>query len=235
MINCLIIEDEIASQELLVSKINFHFPKLKIKGIIDNVSEAIQFLKNNKIDLVFLDNQIKEGRGLDIIKQFENPTFSVIYCTAFPEYAIDALNYNALYYLLKPYTTEEFKVAINKYFSKSNIKNNDYIILNHNSTKYKIPFDEIYYIKSEGSYTTFYLSTNKEIVTSKNIGSYIDKIPTNLFYRIHHSSIININMIKSFHLGSNPYVVLLNDVELTISKRKLKDFQNVILNSSLSI
>ena len=222
MINCLIVEDEKASQVMLLEKIQKNFPEIAIKAIIDNVDETVQFLKKNKIDLIFLDNQIKGGSGLDILKHFENPNFSIIFCTAYSEYAVEALNNKATYYLLKPYSEKEFSIAVERFF-QNYYANCNFIIIGNK--REMIPHNDILYLESEGAYTFFYLINGKTIFTSKNIGYYQSKLPSKLFFRIHHSIIVNIEMIDQYKSGKNAQVILKEKkITLPISIRKLKEF-----------
>jgi two-component system LytT family response regulator len=221
MIQCVIIEDEKASQDTLIRKLNFFYPNINIKAVIDNAPEAITYLSENKIDLVFVDNHIKQGRGMDVINHFQEKKFKVIFSTAFSEYAIEALNKNASYYLLKPYSDSEFKTAINKCITSLKETSKSITI---GSNKEIIAFKTILYLQSEGAYTIFHLENGKTIYTSKNIGYYEKKLPSKFFFRIHHSTIVNQLKIEKIHRGINTMAILKNGIQLKISTRKQKDF-----------
>ena len=112
MINCVIVEDELSGQMLLRERLARLFPEVSIVGLFDQPKQAIDFLESQKVDLVFLDNRLKGGYGLDVLQRFPEPEFEVIITTAYTEYAIDALNSGALYYLLKPFSEEDFMLAV---------------------------------------------------------------------------------------------------------------------------
>nr|WP_314866595.1 LytTR family DNA-binding domain-containing protein [uncultured Flavobacterium sp.] len=221
MIQCLIIEDEKASQDALIYKLKLHFPEISIQAVIDNAPNAISYLSEHKIDLVFVDNHIKQGRGMDVINHFKDRSFKVVFSTAFSGYAIEALNNNASYYLLKPYSDSEFITAVNKCIISPKETSKSIII---GSNKEIVLFKSILYLQSEGAYTIFHLEGGKTIYTSKNIGFYEKELPSKYFFRIHHSTIVNQSKIETIIKGKNTTVSLKNGTQLPISTRKLKNF-----------
>jgi two-component system LytT family response regulator len=230
MKQCLIIEDEKASQDMLINKIKTYFPQINIKAIIDNAPEAINYISKHKLDLVFVDNHIKRGRGMDVINHFQNRNFAVIFSTAFSEYAVEALNNNASYYLLKPYSDDEFITAVEKSLERY-IDNSKSITIGSN--KENIPYKSIVYLKSEGAYTIFYLEGGKTIYTSKNIGYYEKHLPVWCFFRIHHSTIVNTSKIMEIEKDKGVSVILKNGTSLNVSNRKLKKFIEQINSKSV--
>lgn len=222
MIHCILIEDEKASQEILLKKLSLFYPEIIIDAIIDAIDEAENYLKTKKVDLVFLDNCIKGGNGIDLIKKFPNRDFEVIFTTAFAEYAIDALNNKATYYLLKPYGDTEFVNAVETFLKDNVLKANKILLDSHNGA---IHLDIILYLQSEGSYTTFFIEGGKKILTSKNIGYYEKKLPSNSFFRIHHSIIVNTEKIERVEVGKQNNLYLRNStIVLPISTRKVSSF-----------
>lgn len=220
-IQCLIIEDEKASQDSLVKKLKKLFPRIHIQAIIDNAPDAISYLSNHKIDLVFVDNHIKRGKGMDVINNFKKRDFSVIFTTAFSEYAIEALNNGASYYLLKPYSDQELISAVTIFLDKYNDNSNSIIV---GSGKEIIQLNSVLFLQSEGAYTIFYLEGGRNIFTSKNIGYYEKHLPSRVFFRIHHSTIVNISKIMEVQKDKNTAVILKNGTKLSVSARKVKRF-----------
>ena len=231
MKQCLIIEDEKASQDMLINKIKTHFPQINIKAIIDNAPEAISYISKHKLDLVFVDNHIKRGRGMDVINYFQNRNFAVIFSTAFSEYAVEALNNNASYYLLKPYSDNEFITAVEKTLESYTDFSKSIVI---GSNKESILYQSIVYMKSEGAYTIFYLEGGKTIYTSKNIGYYEKHIPSWCFFRIHHSTIVNTSKIIDIIKNKGVSVLLKNGTSLSVSNRKSKKFIEQINSKSVT-
>ena len=223
MIRCLIVEDEKSSQELLLSRINKAFPEISVTGVIASVEEAINFLKRNRVEILFLDNQIKGGMGLDILTQVPRADCEVIFTTAYTEYAVEALNLGATHYLLKPYSEEEFMRAVHKAFSRIHQHTGSLAI--GQGTKRIIALDELIYIKSEGAYTVFMLQDGSQETSSKNLGFFEDRLPGERFFRIHHSYIVNVAFIAALERGDAPNILLADgETRLPISQRRAKAF-----------
>lgn len=223
MIRCLIVEDEKSSQELLLSRLNKAFPEIAVVGIIASMGEAVDFLKRNKVEILFLDNQIKGGMGLDILTQVPRAGCEVIFTTAYSEYAVEALNLGGTHYLLKPYSEEEFIRAVHKAFSR--IYQQTKIIAIGQTNKRIIALDELIYIRSEGAYTVFVLQDGSQETSSKNLGFFEDRLPIDRFFRIHNSFIVNVAFIAVLERGETPNILLADGkTRLPISQRRAKAF-----------
>ena len=223
MFKAVIIEDEPHSQQLLLSKVKSFFPEITILAIIDNKADAVSFLNKNKVDLLFLDNHLKGGLGLEVVKQTSRPELEVIYITAYTDYAVEALNHGATYYLLKPFSNDDFKAAVNKALQNTASKKQVQSIAIGNDKLLRL--EEIHYILSQGAYTLFHLGPNGTALSSRNLGYYESRLPKEAFYRIHHSCIVNLNQIDRVERGTAPKVILkFEGTELEISTRKSRDF-----------
>jgi two-component system LytT family response regulator len=234
MIKSVIIEDEKASQELLAMKLAVLFPEIKIIKVIDNVHEAVACLSSSDINLVFMDNQIKGGSASDILDQLpaELP-FSIIYITAFAEYAIEALNRGASYYLLKPFGEEDLKMAVQKVLHVF-YENNNIIQISGSGVNQMVSISELVYIESQGTYSIFHTESGRTIVSSKNLGYFEVRLPSATFFRIHHSCIINMNFISSIQKGQHPKVILKTDgIQLEISQRRAPSFYTAMRGFNL--
>jgi len=223
MVKCLIVEDEKSSQELLLSRIKKAFPEIFVAGITASVGDAIDFLKRRKVELLFLDNQIKGGMGMDILSQVPAVNFEVIFTTASSEYAVEALNAGATYYLLKPYNEEEFVVAVSKALSRVYL-NRGSLTIGHGNKRI-ISLDELMYIKSEGAYTIFVLKDGNIETSSRNLGFFEVRLPGERFFRIHHSCIVNRSFIAEVERGESPNILLTDgETRLQISQRRATAF-----------
>jgi two-component system LytT family response regulator len=221
MIKCVIVEDELPAQALLSDKLKRLFPEIAIQCMIDNKQEAVNYLSHNKVDLVFLDNRLKGGFGLDVIIQTANLDFEVIFATAYSEYAVDALNKGAIFYLLKPFSEEDFSTAIEKTIRKINEKKKYLNIGVGNENIIKL--DDIMYIQSEGAYSVFTLLNKSTTMASKNLGYFEKRLPADTFFRIHHSFIVNIKHVVRVKNGPSPQLVLSDGITcLPVSQRKAK-------------
>lgn len=221
MIKCVIVEDELPAQALLADKLKRLFPEIAIQCIIDNKQEAINYLSHNKVDLVFLDNRLKGGFGLDVIEQTAHLDFEVIFATAYSEYAVDALNKGAIFYLLKPFSDADFSEAVEKAIRKTNEKKKQLSIGVGNENIIKL--DDIMYIESQGAYSVFTLLNKSKMMASKNLGYFEKRLPTDTFFRIHHSIIVNIKHVIKVKNGRSPQLLLSDGVTcLSVSQRKAK-------------
>lgn len=229
MINCVIVEDEFAGQQMLAHKLKTHFPECEIVAVIDNKNQAIDFLNTNKtIDLVFLDVQIKGGTGIDVLESIHVKTFESIFITAYDRYAIDALNAAASYYLLKPIRDDEFKKGMAVVLAKINKTNLTNTLLIPNKGSYNtLKYDDIIYFESDGPYT-YIVTKDERILSSKNLGYYEKIIPKDQFKRSHHSYIVNLKHLQLFIKSRTGILKMSNGVEIPIVQRRMQEFMHFI-------
>ena len=189
--------------------------------------------------------------GIDLLRSFANPTFHVIFITAFDDYAIEALRLSALDYLLKPVETNDIISVVSKVKTvmakkeillTTKIQSLEKLLLHKDvssdsrigiAMSDKIVFvniSEILYCEAKGVYTNIFLNDGKKILASKPLGDFESQLSKNRFFRIHHSTLINLNYIKEFQRFHGGYVVMQNDAKLEVSHRKRKDFLNAIDN-----
>lgn len=197
MLKCIIIDDEELARALLksyVDKLDF----IVSKGAYENPLEALPILKTEVIDVVFLDIQMPQLKGTDFAKMI-SPTTRVIFTTAYSEYALDGYELNAIDYLLKPITFERFLTAVNKVQTTTRNTTDigsQTITIKSGYDLHKVRLSEIYYIKSDSEYVTFYLD-NKKIMSYQSLKSLEDSLPPSLFMRVHRSYIINKNKVQA--------------------------------------
>lgn len=203
MINCLIVEDEQAGQQILLRKLTNLYPECSVLSIIDNKNEAVEFINNNDIDLVFLDVQIIGGTGIDILQECQKRNFEVIFITAYDNFAISALNENASYYLLKPIIDEEFAKGMSIVLDKiKQSKTPSKLLVPNKGVYLPINLSDILYFESDGAYTLI-VTLDDQVLSSKNIGYYEKTLPPELFKRPHHSYIVNIVAFPLFRQRLN--------------------------------
>jgi len=199
-INCLIIEDEPLSQEILESYIS-NCPELKLIGVCKSAIEGNTVLHQKKIDLIFLDINMPIINGIDWLKTLEN-TPEVIFTTAYPEHAVEGFDLNILDYLLKPFSFDRFLKSINKYkiFQKDNSPNQSTqedktLLVKSNKKTYPVNLSDIYYIESHGDYLKLYRE-NDHLLLHETLKSFINKLPANRFLKVHRSFVINIQKVE---------------------------------------
>lgn len=221
-INCIIVEDEIAGQTILSKKLNTFFPDCQINAILESKDKAIDYLYNNTVDLVFLDVHLKGGTGLDVLKNSEI-NFETIFITAHQNYAIDAINNGASYYLLKPIQDLDFKRGMSIILERiKNKKAPSTILVSHKNIQIPIDIKDIIYLKSEGAYSHI-ITKDEQFLTSKNIGHYEQLVAGIGFVRTHHSYLVNTKCISKLLKGRNGTLIMNNTDEVPVSQRKMND------------
>lgn len=213
LINCIIIDDEKRAIELLenyVSKIKF----LHLRGSFQDAQEALLFLESNSVDLLFLDVNMPGLTGIELAGLVD-PRVKIIFATAYSEYAIKGFEYNAVDFLLKPFTFEKFSKSILKLTAYSDIRdrlsaragpkspesNLDFILFKSGTSLYKIDTNSIKYFEKDGNY--FKVVTNdKNILIRMNFKQLQQKLPSGQFARIHKSYIINLLHVEKIEINS---------------------------------
>jgi DNA-binding LytR/AlgR family response regulator len=198
-IKCIIVEDEPLSQDILKKYIE-DSTILELIGIASDAFEANSLLQADDIQLIFLDINLPKLSGIRFVKSLTNAPL-VIFTTAYPEYAIEGFETDAVDYLVKPFSFERFLKAVNKSVEKLNLKLqkhtsiNEFILLKSDKKVYKVNFNEIYYLQSFGDYVKVYVS-GKCLVIHNTFKSILEQLPGDRFIRIHKSYIIALDKIQ---------------------------------------
>lgn len=219
--NYLIIEDEVNAVLVVKSYVERFFPEMTCLGDFDKISNACEFLKENKVDFIFLDVQLNGEIGIDIVKYLpkEKLTFEIIFTTAYSGFALEAFALCAIDYLLKPLKEDRFVEAIERVIKKHKVSSEqlellqylskaetiDKIILKNSEGQYPIQLNEIVYLKADNVYTEFYLLTKKRIVVSRPLKEYELLLTNTQFFKPHRSYIINTAQIAK---------ILVNEIEM---------------------
>jgi DNA-binding LytR/AlgR family response regulator len=209
MIKVIIVDDEPLAQDVLETYIE-KFPELSLVSKCNNALEANEVLKNHDVDLMFLDIQMPQLTGIDFLKTLSRPPL-VIFTTAYPNYALEGFELNALDYLLKPISLERFIKAVNKAVEQVKLHRNepgiaavanegeqhpDYIFVKADKKLVKVNYHDIIYIEGLKDYVIIRME-NQRVITLQTMKSLEDKLPSNRFKRIHRSYIINIDKINA--------------------------------------
>jgi len=230
-IKAIIVDDEPLAIEIL-KKYSDTIDYLEILGTFTNPLEAIRFISKETIDLVFLDIEMPMINGVDLVESLKTKP-NIIFTTAFPQYAVDGFNLDAVDYLLKPISYKRFLKAINKIFNGVNQKeeiNDNPVFVNNSENKFifvksdyeniKVTIQDIKYIEGLKDYLKIHLSTNKSILTLSNFSSIIEKIDNQDFIRVHNSYVVNLNYIKSIQKNR----ILIDTIRIPISETYKKEF-----------
>ena len=217
--SCIIIEDEPLAVKVLSDYIS-QVPFLKLQGTFKDAILATEYLRDNTVDLIFLDIHLPRLKGMAFLKTLQHPP-AVIITTAYHQYAVEGFNLSVTDYLLKPFDFERFLIAINKVKSAQsekpavaeNADTKDYLFLNVQKKKVKILFSEIAYIESQREYIKI-VTAKKEYTSKMSTHEIQSLLPGNLFKRIHRSYIVSLNKIDAY----TAEMVEVNGVSLPIGR-----------------
>lgn len=241
MLRTLIVEDEIPSQETLKNFLKEYCPEVELLAVTDTVKEGVCLVNKLKPDLLLLDIALNNGTGFDLLKQVQERNFEVIFTTAYEHYALRAIKFSAIDYLLKPIDLDELQVAVKKVISKQQSLNSNRQIdtllsnlLKHNIRQHTITLstseglhfvvvEDIIRLEALGSYTQFHLINDKKIVVSKHLKEYERLLGDINFCRIHQSHLINIKAVVKYQKSDGGYVLLKDNSKIKVSESK-KDF-----------
>ena len=242
-INCILVDDEIASLKNLERKINQFFPNLTILDKFQKPEDAILFLNTNEVSLVFLDIQMPRINGFEVLTTVKNVDFKVIFVTAYNEYALEALKKSAIDYILKPIDDDDLKVAIQKTIKlideenesthnkellellQESISNQKKLLVPNEKGFSVIEQNDILYLEGYDGYTKINIDPERQIISSYGLGKYEQKLNAN-FFKTHKSYIVNLNKIIEFE--KEGYVVLSNNVRIPISKKSKNELLDLL-------
>ncbi|MCB0496446.1 MAG: response regulator transcription factor [Cyclobacteriaceae bacterium] len=236
MISALLVDDEIHFIETLKA-ICSKIEDIKVVGEARSVKSGIAAIKQHKPDVVFLDVEMDDGTGFDLLRSIEQIDFHVVFVTAHDKYAIEAFRFSALDYLLKPIISSELFSTIAKLRDKLNKeklseqvsvflqnmatpKQPNKIVLKESDAIHVVNVEEILYCEAGGSYTTFLLSDGRKITVSQNLKEYEDLLGSTGFLRVHRAYLVNLSKIKKLDKSDGGILILTGDVSLPVSVRK---------------
>ena len=243
-IPALIVEDEKNSQELLRELIHQYCEPLEVVAIAGGVNEALDALKNHKPEIVFLDIELPDGDGFQVLEKAEKLSFEVIFTTAYDQYAMKAFKFSATDYLLKPVDIDELQQAVERAVEKRKVQKDDVserieaLIKNIRSSnpalkRIVLPTSngftvvnptDIIRCESDRNYTFIFLTDGRKILVSRTIKEYDEMLNDYNFFRIHQSHLINLAYLKNYTRGRGGYVELNDGTTLDVSARKKSEF-----------
>lgn len=236
----ILVEDEAQSREILRNYLQKYCRQVDILGEASNISEALEMIGSQQPDLLFLDIEMPFGNAFDLLDQLGERSFEIVFVTAYDQYAIEALNSHAAYYLMKPIDIDELIKAVN-YVEEIREKEErlEKLVLRsglaQGAGKITIPqqdgfqvlnISEILYCKADDNYTEIFLE-NKKILVSKTLKYFEQALSDHHFARIHKTYLVNVNEIIKYKKGKGGSVVLKNGKELMVAasrKRHLLSF-----------
>ena len=242
-LKALIVDDEFNARNNLKILIDEFCPELKIVGLVDSAEEARKVIEKEKPDVVFLDIAMPKEDGFSLLKSYENRNFSVVFTTAYNEYALKAFKENAIDYLEKPISIEDLQKAVQKVLKvhgsneqrtpaelsdlldEATEGKNDRISIPTRDGYVIIRNTDIIHLEASDNYTMIYLIDGSRHLSSKNIKVYEENLNQEVFFRTHKSHIINVeHHLKEFSRSEGNMAVLTNGINVPIARRKMSNF-----------
>jgi len=244
MIKAVIIDDESCFREMIQMLLEDYFPDVEVMAQADNVDDAVRIIEMHHPDLVFLDIEIKGGTGFHVLQKIKTRCFKLIFITAFNDFAIQAIKFSAIDYILKPINEFEFKAGVERAVQEINQKEQndqfDHLFNNYQDKTEKklvlrtaqdlhvVAISEIVHCAADNVYTTFYLTSGDKIVVSKGLGEYVEMLENYGFVRPHQSHLVNLNYIKKLDKSDGGYLILKNNAEIPVSVRRKQAILDIL-------
>ena len=258
--NAIIIDDEKNIREALSILLGQYCPAIRVCGMADSAIEGRKLLENNKVDIIFLDISMPREDGFAFLRSIPGNNYGVIFATAHQEHALRALKANAIDYLLKPINPFELKEAVDKaiynhelrqnyseisdVYQKSlhnlqeNMQSNNNLVTRITVTEQFgfriVNVEELIYLEADSNYTVLHLVSGQKIVTARTLGEFEKLLEGTSFFRIHKSTIINLNFLSGYSSYQGNFAELKDGTQLIISRRNLLEFREKVLQFSNS-
>jgi two-component system LytT family response regulator len=238
----IIVDDELGARESLSKMLEKNCKNIQVVAKADNMMNAFIEITNHQPDLVFLDIEMPNGNAFDLLERFKEINFNIIFVTAYDHYAIKAIKFSAVDYILKPVDPEELVTAVNRFESqletKKSLDKKFKTLLSNVKPENKlkkvgipdgdglvfINLSDIIRCDSDGNYTYFLLTTGKKIIVSRTLGEYEQMFADDNFFRIHRSHLINLEHVKKYIKGEGGYVIMSDDSQAEVSRRNKNEF-----------
>lgn len=245
VIKAILVDDEKHGLEML-SWLLEKYPNVEVLGAYSNPKEAVKSIENLNPDIVFLDIEMPSMNGFELLQAVGHISFSVVFTTAYDEFAIKAFKVSALDYLLKPIGKEELHAAIEKHISKANDDyQNQLKLLKQLVEKPTLNLDKIAFPTFEGlefvkahhiirceaddNYTHIHLENKQPFLVSKTLKEVEELLADHGFLRVHYSHLVNLNKIKKYVKGDGGYVIMEDDSSVNVSRSKKEVFLNAFI------
>jgi two-component system, LytTR family, response regulator len=236
MIKLIIAEHDNHTLDMITNTIQTYCPNVMIAATIKDIKNAIGAINEHEPDLLLVDIKLPDGSGFELIDHFTKPDFKVIFISTYADYAIKAIKYNAIDYLLKPVKPDELAQAVKKAddiirfeeklqakaLGKSigNLNKSHRMVLKSIDQIHVIDSNDIVHIEADGNYSTFYLTDCRKIVVSKSTKEYEEALIDQGFHRIHKSHIVNINKMSYFDKADGGTLIMCNGDQVPVASRK---------------
>jgi DNA-binding LytR/AlgR family response regulator len=222
-LRCIIVDDEELARTLLTTYVA-KVAHVELLASFENPLHALSYLKENEVDLVFMDIQMPELKGTDFAELIINDNIKVIFTTAYSEYALKGFELNALDYLAKPITFKRFLAAINKFPMVSKEAETS-LVIKSGYDLHRVLFQDILYIESDSEYVNYHFEDGKKIMANQSLSKLLNELPSQ-FIRVHRSYIVNKNKVTSLKGRS----LMLSTEEIPVSDSYFETVKNTVFN-----
>ncbi len=246
MKKAIIIDDENRTRDLIAKMINSFGLDIEAISAADSVESGIKAIEEHKPDLVFLDIQMPDGTGFDLLKSIEKKNFDVIFITAHEEFAIKAIKFSALDYILKPVDPTELKAAVERALVSMNTTREDSqydalqnnmqaqqkrrLVLKTQESVHVVDLEQIIRCEADRNYTSFFLTGGKKILVSKTLKEYETLLTGYNFLRVQQSHLVNLDYVDRYDKGNGGSVVMKDGSEVPLSPAKREIFFKILEN-----
>ncbi len=230
-----IIDDMDLARANLKADLEDHLPEIKIVGEADGVISGAKLLRNTQADIIFLDIDMGDGTGFDLLEMINQDQFKVIFTTASDQHAIRAFQFSAIDYLLKPIDGELLKQAVDKVKNQLPSGNEQIGLLKDNFRSEKTPdkialhtsekivvrkIEEIVRCEAMGNYTQFFFNDGEKVLVTRTLKEFDTYLEGANFFRAHQSHLVNLNHIKAYIKTEGGYLLMNDDSHVSVSVRK---------------
>ncbi len=246
--NVIIVDDEIPVQNSITELLKVSYPQISILASVGSVAEGLEAIRRQPPDLLFLDVELPDGLGFELLQKLENVNFKVVFITAHQEYALDAIKVSALDYIMKPFELEELCLAVEKASYainqedeqlklrtlSENLQNRKVlrrIILPTAENLHIVSINEIIRAQADSNYTLFILSKGQQIMVSRTIKEFDSLLSGSGMIRVHQSHLVNVNYIDKFVRHDGGYLQLKDGTKIPVSHNLRKQVLQAIEDS----
>lgn len=232
MIRCIAVDDEPLALKQIVAFIE-KTPFLELSASFDNALQAMSWLGENGTDLMFLDINMPDLSGMDLVKSLHDPP-KVIFTTAYSEYALEGFKVDAVDYLLKPVSYSDFLKAAQKarerfFNTETDVEkvesNNKFLFIKSEYKILRINLNDIKYVEGMREYVRIYVENQKPVMTLLSLKKLVEHLPEKDFLRVHRSFIVNLNKVTTIERNR---IIFDNDVYIPVSEQYKDDFQKFL-------
>lgn len=238
----IIVEDELMNSDFLQHLLAEFCPQIEVAGVAANVDAAVACIHQQAPQIIFMDIELQTATGFDVLQQVKDQGFEVIFTTAYDHYAIKAIKFSAIDYLLKPINFEELQGAVGKAIERLQLKEKDdklellirnvrrpagedfSISLSTSEGVEFVPLSQIIRLEAKGPYTTFFMKSGGHLMVCKNLKEYELLLTDHGFFRLHNSYMVNMKEVRKMIKADGGYAVMNDDAMIAISPKKKDEF-----------